>query len=171
MGKRYYKLHQIELLRPIYNINWSMSSLVFLLEITSTHSSHHCQTSVYIWNANTNFRSQIKSRNKWLISKLSCWRCYTYTEGKEQMFKIWIKSSWSYWSYRLFSTVFVSVKDNLTIFNTLFSFFFFVFQIILACFWCFLFWCRSRKSLEDNVVLGNWYFSSFWIMVKLIIHN
>lgn len=86
VGKRYYKLHQIEVLRPIYNINRSTSPLVFLLEMTSTYPSPPSNFSMYL-----KCKYKFQSRNKCLISKLSCQRCYTYTEGKEEMFKIRIR--------------------------------------------------------------------------------
>lgn len=36
-------------------------------------------------------KHKFQSRSKCLISELPCWRCYTYMEGKEEMFKIRIR--------------------------------------------------------------------------------
>lgn len=123
---------------------------------------------VCIWNANTCFRSQIKSRSELLISELSHWRSYIYTEWRERMFKIWIRFSWWYSSYRPFSTVFFSVKGNLSIFITLFVV---VVSDFLAHFCC----CDEgqEKELKDTnkAVSCNWNLDYFWIMIKLIMWN
>lgn len=95
MGKRYYKLHQIEVLRPICNINRSTSPLVFLLEMTSTYSSHLCQTLVCIWNANTSFRAEANV----LFLSYHAGDAILIWKGKKRCSKLGLDSQW-YWSYR-----------------------------------------------------------------------
>lgn len=95
MGKRYYKLHQIEVLRPICNINRSTSPLVFLLEMTSTYSSHLCQTLVCIWNANTSFRAEANV----LFLSYHAGDAILIWKGRKRCSKLGLGSQW-YWSYR-----------------------------------------------------------------------